>query len=227
MIKFIIDNILNYKLPNKIALIICDPPYGTGKIQDSASENKIYGKVRILDDRDIKLPLDILKYLLSYNKPLCFFSQINLMYKLGQEQIQYPDKIIYWKSSWISGFKSNSCLPNQIEIIYCFNLNIKNIISQNNKTIGNLISDNKYVAPRHRAHLDRKLTIHQSQKPEYLGKLLAATFSNKKDLILDACCGSGALGKGANTASGGRDIIFIDNDPMSIRIAKINVKEAK
>ena len=90
-----------------------------------------------------------------------------------------------------------------------------------------MISDNKYAAPRHRAHLDRKLTIHQSQKPEYLGKLLAAVFTNKKALILDACCGSGALGKGASTASGGRDIIFIDNDPMSIRIAKINVKEAK
>jgi len=196
-IKWIEGDVLRWNPPSDVSLILCDPPYGTG--------NVFKGKYGLpdLDDRDRDLPLHILRRLLSLDIPLCIFGEPRFLMRVRR----VPEKILFWRSSWISGFKAHSCFPRQIDVILCYNLRVRNPVTYEGKTLGNLISIDKCTSVLHKSFVYK--TGVPTEKCAEIGKILAEAFSNPDDLVVDACCGGGWLARGASQA--GRRVIAVDN----------------
>lgn len=91
-------------------------------------------------------------------------------------------------------------------------------VSENGKTVGDIYGNRKSV---HRENLEGKrypLTvqefkqdkgIHPTQKPLSLVEYFVKTYSNKGDVILDNCCGSGTTGLACKNTN--RNYILMDN----------------
>ena len=73
----------------------------------------------------------------------------------------------------------------------------------------------KFSSDKQRTHL------HPTQKPLALIEYMIKTYTNKGDLILDSCCGSGTTGLGAKNL--GRNYIMMEKDPKYFEIAKDRV----
>ena len=216
MIKFIVRDLFTWDCPKDTALVLCDPPYGTGKVFKSFLEG-----VSDFDDTDRTLPYRILARLLEWEKPLAFFCDPLFPFGWVDEMMHVPrpERVLVWKTSWISGFKSQSTLPRQVDFILCYNTVGRDVLTVEGKTLGALIDDDKLVSPVHKSFVKRRGGL-PVEKGVGIGAVLAAAFSDPGDLIVDVGCGpSGSLARGA--ASLGRSVIGIDINLAYIERAKV------
>lgn len=65
-------------------------------------------------------------------------------------------------------------------------------------------------------------SVHPTQKPVALFEYLIKTYTNKGDLVLDNCAGSGTTGVACQNT--GRDYILIEKEPEYIEIIKARLK---
>lgn len=72
---------------------------------------------------------------------------------------------------------------------------------------------------------DIEIRVHPTQKPVQVCEYLIKTFSNKGDIVLDNCMGSGSAGVACINAN--RSFIGIELDEKSFNIAKERIKENK
>jgi hypothetical protein len=208
-VRFVVADVLEWTPPRRTALILCDPPYGTGRLFRSPIG------LPALDDRDADLPRRILDRLLGFGVPLAFFAEPEFLVR--ECGLPTPDRLLFWKTSWISGLKSRACFPRQVDVIACWHLRTKRVVRLRGRTLGNLIADDRLVSPVHKSFVRRKGGL-PVEKPWQLGALLARAFSDPGDLVIDACCGTGALAYGAHVA--GRRAIGFDIVPEYVERAR-------
>ena len=213
-IQFIVADLFEWEPPGDTSLVLCDPCYGTGKIFKSFLEG-----VPDLDDTDRTLPYRVLARLLEWKKPLAFFCAPEFPFGWTDEMyhVPPPERILVWKTSWISGFKSNSTLPRQVDFILCYNTKGRGVLKVDGKTVGALLDDDKLVSPVHKSFVKRRGGL-PVEKGIGIGAVLTAAFSDPGDLVVDVGCGaSGSLARGAATLD--RRVIGIDIEPLYIKRA--------
>jgi site-specific DNA-methyltransferase (adenine-specific) len=72
---------------------------------------------------------------------------------------------------------------------------------------------------------DSKLRFHPNQKPVNLFEYLIRTFTNKNDLVLDNCSGSGTTAEAAINTH--RNFICIERDPVYFKKSQKRIKQAE
>lgn len=144
----------------------------------------------------------------------------------------YEDIMIFSKANASAGGKSNSMTYNpqglvEINKVKKNTPKRKGLITYNNSNLGeenSLSGDSKYMQkytnyPNNILYFDcEKKYIHPTQKPLELIKYLILTYSNKGDLVLDSCMGSGTTGVACILTN--RDFIGLEIDEKYFYIAK-------
>ena len=72
------------------------------------------------------------------------------------------------------------------------------------------------------SNASQKGKLHPTQKPVALFEYLIKTYTNKGDLVLDNCAGSGTTGVACKNL--GRDYILIEKDKEYVEIARKRIK---
>ena len=229
------------KIPDKsINMILCDLPYGT---TSSKWDNVIpFEKLWEQYERIIKNDASI----------ILFSSGLFTIDLIQSNRKHYKYKLI-WKKNVPTGMSSAKYRPmkyyEEICIFQygkpsynpilkprvgvgksCYNYN--HYCGENNHINLQKIKkkyDPDYVQPSDVLEIDvvpnRKGKLHPVQKPIKLLEWLIKTYSNKDDLILDNCMGSGSTGVAClNT---GRNFIGIELDEKYFNIAKQRIESIK
>jgi site-specific DNA-methyltransferase (adenine-specific) len=96
-------------------------------------------------------------------------------------------------------------------------------ISQSNE-LYSYVSSPMYANPTSIQKFDRDTdSVHPTQKPVSLFEYLIRTYTNKGDMVLDCCAGSGTAGVACMRS--GRRFILIENDPQYIEVIKSRLKK--
>jgi site-specific DNA-methyltransferase (adenine-specific) len=227
-------------IPDKsIDMILCDLPYG------ALNKNNPNAKW------DIVIPFEPLwkeyKRIIKDNGAIVLTAQGMFSAKLMlSNKKMWKYNLVWKKSNRISGFLNSNRMPlrNHEDIIVFYNKlptynpqmtkgekshtrghgkNLKNGCYGEHKFIqGTEYTTNKF--PISVLNFDKDHPpIHPTQKPVALFEYLIKTYTNKGDLVLDNCAGSGTTGVACKNL--GRDFILIEKEKKYYEIAKkrINV----
>lgn len=144
----------------------------------------------------------------------------------------YEDIMVFSKANASVGGKNNSMVYNPQGLIECNKIKKnsnkrKGLINYNNVNVGknnSLNTEEEYIQkytnyPNNLLYFDcEKEYCHPTQKPLELIKYLILTYSNKFDVVLDSCMGSGTTGVACRELK--RYFIGIEIDKKYFEIAR-------
>jgi site-specific DNA-methyltransferase (adenine-specific) len=137
--------------------------------------------------------------------------------------------------------KKRPCKFSEDVVVFCKNVttyNPQNLILLNKKRTNNQTKSGsmghlkKYIGdynqeftnyPSEFLLYNNEKGLHESQKPVALFEYLIKTYTNKGDLVLDNCAGSGTTGVACKNLN--RNFIGIEKDPEYFKIAEKRINE--
>ena len=214
----------------KVDMILCDLPYGTTK-------NKW----------DIMIDLDRLwdcyKKIIKENGAIVLFSQTPFDKALGYSNLKWLKYEWIWQKNIATGHLNAKKLPmKEHENILVFYKKLPtynpqmtqgepyinkrkkyNDSGNNYGYIERTDTINKGVRyPKSILKFDRQIGLHPTQKPIDLCEYFVKTYSNKNELVLDNCMGSGTTGVACKNLN--RKFIGIELDENYFNIAKDRIE---
>lgn len=224
-------DVMKQILEERIDLVLCDLPYGLTK-------NKW----------DKPLPLDrlweVYERIIKRNGTIVLFGQGKFTYAIINSNLKLWRYNLIWDKYHVSGFLNANKRPlQQHEDIIIFNNSSATYNPQ--KTKGSM-SHSRGKNPQHTSptykindHLDRhkelgclkhpttilrfkrpapSVSLHEAEKPIGLCEYLIKTYTDKGDLVLDNCAGSGSTLIAAKNLN--RNFIGIEINPDYCKIAE-------
>lgn len=215
---------------DSIDLVICDMPYGTTK-------NKWDSML------DLNLMWDSLKFICKERAPICLFAKQPFTSKLISANVKGYKHEWFWEKNRAGNFAVVKYQPlSIIEEILVFTtggaspnyypiktkckprMNGGKSSSKNGQGFGGIKNGYFQTTEKNPTNLlkyktvERRNSLHPSQKPVDLLSYIIKTYSKEGDLVLDFCMGSGSTGVAALSLK--RKFIGIEIDEKYYNIAK-------
>lgn len=208
----------------RVDLIITDPPYkitarGNGGNSGGMFQKKEVNNGKVFDINDLEIEdwlpkfYEVLKedshcYIMTNNKNIGHYLEV-----INRSKFHYIKNLIWVKDNKIMG----QTYMSQFEYIIMLR-------KGKHKRINNCGTSDVLQIPNKKMKDENNKTIHDTEKPVELMKILIENSSNKGDVVFDPFMGIGATGVAATCCE--RDFIGAEIDKKYFNIAKDRVESA-
>lgn len=226
---------------NSVDLILCDLPYGvTQNKKDICIDLEVLWQQynRIIKDKGVivltsQFPFTIdlilsqrklFRYDLIWDKQLVsgFLNAKKMPLRSHEHILIFYKKLGTYNPQYTKGnplhSEGNACIDEEIK-----NKNYGKYYRTNDLRKGSTKKYPKSVLCIKKLHSSK--TLHRTEKPVELAEWIIKTYSNKGDIVLDNCIGSGTTAIACINTK--RNFIGIELDKVYVKIAQKRIKEAK
>ena len=218
----LLDNMI--KDNKKVDLIITDPPYkitarGNGGNSGGMFQKKEVNSGEVFSTNDLEIEdwlpkfYEVLKedshcYIMTNNKNIGHYLEV-----INKSKFHYIKNLIWVKDNKIMG----QTYMSQFEYIIMLR-------KGKHKRINNCGTSDVLQIPNKKMKDENNKTVHDTEKPVDLMKILIENSSNVGDIVFDPFMGIGATGLAATIT--GRDFIGAEIDERYFNIAKDRIESA-